>query len=71
MNLLDMHTIIDIKEELLHDKLNQTEITIRYMGWDIDGKAIEMIETLRLTPKAQDEIVAGLKKLYMKLKRFE
>lgn len=71
MNLLDMHTIIDIKENYLDDKENRTEVIIRYLTWDANGTAIECEEALLLTPIAQDEIVAGLKKLYLKLKRFE
>ncbi len=71
MNLLDMHTIIEIKEHYLDDEENRTEVTIRYLTWDANGVAIECKEVLLLTPTAQDEIVAGLKKLYMKLKRFE
>lgn len=66
-----MHTIIEVKEEYLNDDENRTKITIRYLTWDADGVAIECREELILTPKAQDEIVAGLKKIYMKLKRFE
>jgi hypothetical protein len=66
-----MHTIIEIKEEYLNDNMGRTEITIKYLTWDTEGKAIENIESMKLTPKAQDEIVAGLKKLYNKLKRFE
>lgn len=71
MNLLDMHTIIDIKENYLDDDLCRTEVIIKYLTWDANGDAIDCSETLILTPAAQDEIVAGLKKLYMKLKRFE
>ena len=71
MNLLDMHTIISIEEHYLEDKECRTEVIIRYLTWDADGGAIECKEVLLLTPKAQDEIVAGLKKLYLKLKRFE
>lgn len=72
MNLLDMHTIIDIKETYLEDdKECRTEVIIRYLTWDANGTPIECSETLLLTPMAQDEIVAGLKKLYTKLKRFE
>ena len=71
MNLLDMHTIIDIKEAYLDDEANRTEVTIRYLTWDANGTAIECKEVLLLTPTAQDEIVAGLKKLYLKLKRLE
>ena len=71
MNLLDMHTIIDIKENYLDDEQNRTEVIIRYLTWDANGVAIECKEVLLLTPIAQDEIVAGLKKLWSKLKRFE
>jgi len=71
MNLLDMHTIISIDENFLDDEQCRTEIVIRYITWDLNGAAIECKETLLLTPSAQDEIVTGLKKLYLKLKRFE
>lgn len=72
MNILDMHTIIDIKETYLEkDIKNRTEVVIRYLSRDEQGIAIECQEVLLLTPIAQDEIVAGLKKLYTKLKRFE
>lgn len=71
MNLLDMHTIISIDENFLDDEQCRTEVVIRYITWDLNGAAIECKETLLLTPSAQDEIVNGLKKLYLKLKRFE
>jgi len=71
MNLLDMHTIISIEENYLEDKECRTEIIIRYLTRDNEGIAIESTETLVLTPVQQDEIVSGLKKLYLKLKRFE
>ena len=71
MNLRDMHTIISIEENFLDDKECRTEVVIRYLTRDDSGAAIECKEVLLLTPKAQDEIVSGLKKLYMKLKRFE
>ena len=71
MNLLDMHTIIEITENYLDDAEGRTEVIIRYMTWDSNGAGIECKEVLLLTPMAQDEIVAGLKKLYLKLKRFE
>jgi hypothetical protein len=70
MNLLDMHTIISIDEHFLNDEQCRTEVVIRYLTWDANGVAIECKETLLLTPSAQDEIVNGLKKLYMKLQRF-
>ena len=66
-----MHTIIEIKEEFLLDDLERTKITIRYLTWDENQKCEEIKEVLILTHKEQDEMVAGLKKLYQKLKRFE
>lgn len=71
MNLLDMHTIISVTEEYLDDEQNHTLVTIKYMTWDSNGIASEQTESLKLTPAAQDEIVAGLKKLYTKLRRFD
>jgi hypothetical protein len=71
MNLYDAQNIISIKEKFLDDEEQRTEFIITHCSWDANGVLMETVESISLTPLAQDEICRGLKQLIKKFTREE